>query len=201
MTHTQTLPDTRPLLSKALDQVTWLIEAVEVADLVRPTPCSEWSVRDLLSHLVAIDTRIAHVAGGGHFAEVPTSVTGIADYGWADAWRAGLVTVRNSVGGPDVLGRTWQHPAGDMPGFQAIAIYASEFAVHGWDLARALGRDAELDQSLAAALVGPMAGALPAQPRNLPQIPFGPVVEVPADAAPYARLVGWVGRDPQWRAD
>jgi len=31
-------------------------------------------------------------------------------------------------------------------------------------------------------------------------IPFGPVVQVPADAPPYAQLVAWVGRDPEWGA-
>lgn len=200
MTHIQTAPDTRPLLHQALAEVSPLIDAVRPDDLDRPTPCDEWTVRDLLSHLVAITGRIAHVAGGGHFSEVSPQVTGVTDDGWADAWTSGLAILAGSIADETTLATTWQHPAGDMPGFQAIAIYASEFAVHGWDLARALGRDADLDQSLAAVLVGPITGALPAEPRDLPEIPFGPVVEVPADAAPYARLVGWVGRDPQWRA-
>jgi len=29
-------------------------------------------------------------------------------------------------------------------------------------------------------------------------VPFGAVVEVPADAPAYDRLVGWLGRDPHW---
>lgn len=200
MTQTQTPPDTRPLLVQSLDQVTPLIAAVTLADLDRPTPCEEWSVRDLLSHLVAVETRIVHIAGGGHFAEVPAQVSGIADDGWSDAWASGLATLTDALADDNLRGTIWQHPAGAMPGFQALAIYASEFAVHAWDLARALGRDADLDQSLAAAVVGPITAALPAEPRGIEPIPFGPVVDVPADAAPYPRLVGWVGRDPNWVA-
>ena len=46
-----------------------------------------------------------------------------------------------------------------------------------------------------------MTGALPAEPRGAEiGVPFGPVVPVAEDAPPYARLVGWVGRNPEWTA-
>jgi len=81
-----------------------------------------------------------------------------------------------------------------------VGVYASELATHAWDLARALGRDSELDQVIAAHVLPPMKGALPAEPRGLAiGIPFGPVVEVGRDATPYQQLVGWLGRDPGWR--
>jgi hypothetical protein len=30
---------------------------------------------------------------------------------------------------------------------------------------------------------------------------YGPEVEVPADADPQTRLIGFIGRDPSWRPD
>ena len=197
MNNTMTLSDTRPLLARATAQLTPLIESITPADLDRPTPCAEWSVRDLLSHLVAVQDRIVHIAGGGHPFDVPSRVDGILDGAWAEAWTSRLAPLSQALADDAVLGRIFEHPAGRMPGAAAIGIYASEFAVHAWDLARALGRDAELDQEVAGAVVGPMIAALPAQPRG-GVIPFGPVVEVPDDAPAYARLVAWVGRDPEW---
>ena len=97
-----------------------------------------------------------------------------------------------------VLERIFQHPAGPMPGTAAIGIYASEFAVHAWDLARALGRETDLDQEVAAAVVGPITAALPAEPRG-GVIPFGPVVEVPGDAPAYVRLSAGSGVIPNGR--
>lgn len=83
----------------------------------------------------------------------------------------------------------------------AVGIYSSELATHTWDLARALGVDAELDQQVAAAVLGPIQDALPAQPRGEEVgIPFGPVVPVADDASSYEQLVGWLGRDPEWAA-
>lgn len=197
MTNTTTLSDTRPLLARAIAQMTPLIESLTPADLDRPTPCSDWCVRDLLSHLVAVEDRIVHIAGGGHPFEVPSMVDGIADDAWAQAWGSRLAPLSAALADDAVRERIFQHPAGPMPGAAAIGVYASEFAVHAWDLARALGRDADLDPSVAAAVVGPITAALPAEPRG-GAIPFGPVVEVPGDAPAFARLVAWVGRDPEW---
>ncbi len=200
MNETQTVPDTRPLFHAALAQVAPLVDGLTTADLDRPTPCSEWTVRDLLSHLVAVEDRIVHIAGGGKPFEMPTMVEGIADADWSDAWNSRVAPLEDALADDALLTREWVHPAGTMPGFQAIAVYASEVAVHAWDLARALGRDAELNQDVAAAVVGPITGALPSEPRGAEiGIPFGPVVPVADDASPYARLVGWVGRDPEWK--
>lgn len=197
MNETNTLPDTRPLFHAALAQVAPLIDDLATSDLDRPTPCAGWSVRDLLSHLVAVGDRIVHIAGGGKPFEVPSVVQGIPDADWPDAWRSRVAPIEQALADDALLTREWVHPAGTMPGFRAIAIYASELAVHAWDLARALGRDAELDQDVAAAVVGPITAALPAEPRG-GVVPFGAVVPVADDAPPYARLVGWVGRDPEW---
>lgn len=199
MNHTQTVPDTRPLFHTALAQVGPLIDGIASADLDRPTPCSDWTVRDLLGHLVAVESRIVHIAGGGKPFEVPSMVDGVADSDWPDAWGSRIAPLEQALADDALLTREWSHPAGAMPGFRAIAIYSSELAVHAWDLARALGSDSELNQDVAAAVVGPITGALPAEPRGAEiGIPFGPVVPVADDAPPYDRLVGWVGRDPEW---
>jgi uncharacterized protein (TIGR03086 family) len=75
--------------------------------------------------------------------------------------------------------------------------YTQELTVHAWDLATALGRADLLDESLAMITEQAARQFVPAELRGGP-VPFGPVVDVPPDAGPYARLAGWLGRDPNW---
>ena len=190
-------PDPRPLFAQTLDQCGRLIDAVTPADLDRATPCADYDVRTLLGHLVAVERRVVHIAGGGRPMEVTSLVTDVADDGWAQAWEDARTELDAALAEPGVLDRTFHHPAGDFPGAQAVFAYVSEVAVHGWDLAMALGRPDDLDDSLAAACLEPVRRFLPAEPRGGP-IPFGDVVPVPDDAPAYDRLVGWMGRDPHW---
>lgn len=201
MNNTQNLPDARPAFLAALDQMSALVHRLTSSDLDRPTPCDGWAVRDLLSHLVAVEDRIPHVAGGGSPFEVPSQVDGIADDGWIAAWDERLPRLRSVATDNADPARLVNHPAGRMPWAIALGTYASELAVHGWDLARSLGLDDALDQQLAAGVLPQMRRALPAEPRGAEiGVPFGPVVETGPHAVPYAQLVGWLGRDPEWTA-
>lgn len=193
-------PDPRPLFAQALDQAGRLVAEVADADLVKPTPCPDFDVEDLLGHLVAVERRVAHIARGGQPFEVPSVLDVAPPEGWVQAWATAREDLDAVMADDDVLTRTFAHPAGEMPGWQATFAYSTEMATHTWDLAVALGRRDELDESIAAAGLDPVMRFLPAQPRG-GFIPFGPVVEVPDDAAPYDRLAGWLGRDPEWTAD
>ncbi|MFB9314389.1 TIGR03086 family metal-binding protein [Nocardioides plantarum] len=190
--------DPRPLLLAAAAQVTTYVDRVRLDDLDRPTPCAGWTVRDLLSHLVAVSVRVPHVLRGGHPFEVPSQVEGVADRDWAGAWAERQPELVAALGEDAVLERTVHHPAGDMPAAAAIVTYVSELVTHGWDLAAALGDTSGLDDALAATCLAPLQGALPAGIRDEDRVPFGAVVPVPDDAPALDRLLGWVGRDPRW---
>ncbi len=192
--------DPRPRLLAAARQLTPYVDRIGAADLDRATPCTDWAVRDLLAHLVAVERRIVHVLRGGHPFDLPSQVSGVPDTEWAPAWTAGLRELEDALAEPDVLDRTVAHPAGPLPATVALSVYVSELTAHGWDLAAALGDTSGLDQSLAADSLDAVRRILPAEPRATERIPFGPVVEVPADAPAYERLLGWYGRDPRWRA-
>lgn len=199
-TTSQTKTDPRPLLLAAAAQVTPYVDRVGPDDLDRPTPCDGWVVRDLLSHLVAVSARVPHVLGGGHPSEVPSMVEGVPDDGWAAAWAERQPALATAVADDSLMGRTVHHPAGEMPAPAAIGTYVSELVTHAWDLAVALGDTSGLDDDLAAAVLGPIQQALPAEIRGEDRVPFGEVVPVPEDAPALDRLLGWVGRDPRWTA-
>jgi len=185
--------DPRPALGAALGLVGGLVDVVEPPDLDRPTPCTEFAVRDLLSHLVAVTHRVAHIAGGGDPQARPTSVSGVPDDGWPAAFRAGAGELTAAWADDAVLGRTVRHPAGPMPGAFAGLAYVQELTAHAGDLAVAIGREDLLDEDLAEAALATSRQFLPAEPRGGP-VPFGPVVAVPDDAPAHVRLAGWLGR-------
>ena len=153
-------------------------------DLTRPTPCDEYAVRDLVDHLAMVVDRIRVVADGRPFTEATS----------AHGWDAGVSALREALPGFD-LEREVTAPFGTAPVGAMLGMYVSELTVHGWDLAKALGREDLLDPELAEPQVDHARAKVPAEREGFP---FAPVVEVADDAPSYDRLVGWYGRDPHW---
>jgi uncharacterized protein (TIGR03086 family) len=69
----------------------------------------------------------------------------------------------------------------------------TDLAVHGWDLATALGADAVISEDLAEALI---AYVEPHLPEWSASGMFAEPVPVPDDAPAAKRLVGLLGREP-----
>src|SRR5262249_26959032 len=73
--------------------------------------------------------------------------------------------------------------------------YTADVFMHTWDLARATGQDDRLDPDFCAQLLAGM--------QQMEQVirssgQYGARVEVPDDADPQTRLLGFIGRDPFW---
>lgn len=98
------------------------------------------------------------------------------------------------IGEEGALERTAQHVAGRRTGRELLSMRILDTAVHGWDLARALGVDARLDDELVAFLL-----ASTAEAEHGPQPPsFGPAVDEPQSGEPAQdRLLRLLGRDPR----
>jgi uncharacterized protein (TIGR03086 family) len=73
--------------------------------------------------------------------------------------------------------------------------------VHGWDVARSLGLDYELEPDLLGVALA-VAEAVPDddRARRRPGAAFAPPVSAPAGARPLDRVVALLGRTPGWRA-
>jgi uncharacterized protein (TIGR03086 family) len=173
--------DPRTVYAKARAQTAELVAGVKADQLDDPTPCPGYTVRGLLSHLVGGMNRAAHVGEGGNALDVPARVAdGPHDGAWADDAK---------------LDELRQVPWGTVPGRGVVAGYVQEVLTHGWDLATATGQPTEGDPELAEYALASARRFLPAEPRGGP-IPFEAVVAVPDEAGPYARLAGWLGRQP-----
>lgn len=202
--QTQSQTDPRPALLAAAGQVTALLDRVGPDDLDRPTPCDGWTVRDLLSHLVAVAGRVPHILAGGHPHDVPSMVEGVADDGWRAAWGGGSRRSPPRWSPTTCSAAPCSTPPGPCrPGQPSVPTSASWSPTAGTSRSPSTGETrgtvAGLDQSLAEACLAPLRRALPPEIRTEDWVPFGGVVPVAEDAAPLDRLLGWVGRDPAWR--
>jgi uncharacterized protein (TIGR03086 family) len=188
--------DPRPLFDRAADQGLKLIRGTAPDQLDLPTPCTEFDVRALLGHMVSVLRRITHVASGGNALDVPRVTQGIDPDAWGEVASRARDEFEAVWADDAVLDRMFTLPFGTLPGRAALLAFTQELTQHAWDLAKATGRIAELDPQLAEIVLELAQRFLPAEPRG-GHIPFAPVVDVPADADPYTRLAGWLGRDPR----
>ncbi|MGW6282818.1 TIGR03086 family metal-binding protein [Kribbella sp. NPDC055071] len=184
--------DPRPMFVLALDQTQALIDAIGTDELTLPTPCPEYDVRTLLAHLLSVAARINLALTGGDPLTIP-KVTNSPDI--AGTWKEHRTALDATLTDNSILGRVCRLPFATLPGAAALVAYTGELTTHSWDLAKATGRVDQLDDSLANYVLPLVGQFLPAEPRG-GDIPFGPVVPVPADASPYDRLAGWQGRQP-----
>ena len=151
------------------------------------TPCQQWTVRDLLQHMIGVVAGLgAAVAGSARepfeLAADPAGQFDLAATAALAAWRA-----------PGVLDQVIDAGPGPMPGRVLAGINLLDTATHTWDLAMATGQPAALPDGVAiAALEASVATISP----EIRKGRFGPEVAVPADADPTDRLVAFLGRTP-----
>ncbi|SDS98416.1 TIGR03086 family metal-binding protein [Actinoplanes derwentensis] len=180
------------LLGKAVPVVTALVARVRDEQLPAVTPCAEFTVRDLLSHLFQVVRNFQLVADR---KEVDWGVTPDSLVG---DWRADFASEAHQMiiawADPAVLDGV--SPGMGLPHRTLGLMMVVDLVVHGWDLSRAIGQPYPVDVSLLPAVaefldtMGDMGRKMGA---------FGPAVPVPADADRLARLIAGTGRDPAWQ--
>jgi uncharacterized protein (TIGR03086 family) len=189
--------DPRPLYRRAIAQTETAVAAVTPDQLSLPTPCTEYDVRALLAHIVGGLTRTARVGEGDPDALAhPAQASGVPDDAWAGAYRPAAGRAIAAWADDAKLDTLFEVPWGKVPGRIVIAGYIQEILAHGWDLAKATGQETERDPELALFALAGAKRILPPDIRGQEGVPFGPVVEPPADAGPYTQLAAWLGRHP-----
>ncbi|SEG91565.1 TIGR03086 family protein [Actinacidiphila yanglinensis] len=183
------------LLADAHDYLLAAARGVPAGAWGDATPCSEWTVRQVLNHarldqqaLVMQITGVAPASdpfapadttAGDPVAELPEVLKAAAA-----AWESG----RDAESVPT--------PMGPMPAGVGAAAAALDAGIHAWDIARATGQDLPLAEDMAEALED-IASRLVDFVRDS----FGkyaPPVAVPEGANRAERLLAFTGRDPHW---
>ncbi|RZS36469.1 uncharacterized protein (TIGR03086 family) [Herbihabitans rhizosphaerae] len=179
------------LLERAVNYTLGSLHLVTPDAMTRQTPCAAWDLRALLDHMNDSLLALTEAADIGYVDPVPASgidpdeepVAALKDRAcrligsWTTAERDGPVL----VGGCPLT-------AAVLTGAGAV-----EVAAHGWDVARACGRNRPVPPSLAEELLDlvPLLVTDADRPHR-----FAAPVAVPADASAGARFVAMLGRTP-----
>ncbi|CAM2953907.1 TIGR03086 family metal-binding protein [Prescottella defluvii] len=185
-------------LGPAAAQLARLAAGVRSDHFDRPTPCTDWSVADLLRHLLELTNAFTAAARKAPFpADGSARPTDLP----AD-WQAQF------DGQLDALAEAWREPGAwqgeaeaggvTMPAAVMGVVALDELVLHGWDLARATGQPFDADPAAVEASLGFAASmSVPGEEAGREGL-YGPVVPVPDDASDLDRLLGYAGRDPRW---
>ncbi|MFG1698938.1 TIGR03086 family metal-binding protein [Nonomuraea sp. NPDC049309] len=178
--------DVLTMMREAAGRTADLVESVTGDELSLPTPCSDYDVKGLINHLEWAMTLFESVGEGGGF---PPQKEYTGDFR-ARAERMLAVWER-----PE----TWEgacEAMGGLPKATLARMALTDLVAHGWDLAKATGRDFEASQE-AAELLAEFAARQAPTGRKMGA--FGPEVKVPDDAPALDRFLGLIGRDPAWK--
>lgn len=211
MTATQP-SDPRPLFARAVDTGGSVISGVHDDQWDDPTPCDEFTVRQLCAHLVDVLSRVTALSQADDPFGFPPAAQQVTGNGWLAAWRTAARAVQAAWADDAVLERTMTLPWASAAGRDMLATYLSEVTVHTWDLARATEQSVMWDEAVVSAALAAARRALPGEGRaeRFEQLrskmpphlaatvspPFAEAVPVTDGAPLIDQLVAWNGRHP-----
>ncbi|WP_199516547.1 TIGR03086 family metal-binding protein [Nucisporomicrobium flavum] len=168
--------------------------------LTAPTPCPDWTVGDLLDHIMSLAWAFTQAAQkrtdapGTDTAPPQPSAANLSRH-----WRSRLPVVLEE------LSTAWKDPTAwegtaraggvTMPAAAMGTVAINEVTMHGWDLARATGQEYAADPRILETIIeflsqGPAEGT----PGFL-----GPVFPTDDEATLLDQAVALAGRNPHWR--
>ncbi len=150
-----------------------------------PTPCGDWTVAELVDHIVGGNAWVQGLAGRQPVA--------VPEDDRAAAVAASAQGAHAVFAADDGLTRMFDLPFGTMPGAAFVGIRTSDVLMHAWDLAKATGQSTHLDDELAGEALAA------ARARLLPQMrgdgkPFGPEQPCPDGRPVSDQLAAFLGR-------
>ena len=170
------------------------VNAVAAGQWGDPTPCAEWSVRDLANHVAGEDLWTTPLMRGDTIEEVGSRFDG--DLLGDDPIRSALDAAweAKETVAQELPGRATVHLSyGEEKAGEYVLQLAADHLIHGWDIAVATGGDVRLDPHLVTEVAAwfserehlyRQAGAIAARP--------------PAEADAQSQLLAAFGRDPRW---
>ena len=155
------------------------------AQWANPTPCAEWTVRNLVDHTLAWQAKGSSLLG--------------ADVAPAESdWERIRASYADLLADPAQLAGTVPEFAG-IPKANLAAFLIGDLLIHSWDLARGIGADDTLPLDVVAATTDGL-HHVPADllrgTNPLGQKMMGPAVEVSDDASAQDKMLAFTGRTP-----
>jgi len=187
----------REFFAAAADEVVTVVKGVDPDDLARPTPCTDFDLRQLVNHFIGTTGALGRV--GRREALDPDDPYGSRRDPSQGDWQHELTTNLEAVARVWAQPEAWEGtvemggPAMPAPMIGEMAM--AEVLLHGWDLARATGQPLSVPDEVGRELrrsieetaeLGRSMGA------------YGEEVRVGDERPEFERALGASGRDPGW---
>lgn len=185
--------DIRELHRRAVESTGKVVDGLTDAQLDLPTPCTEWTARDVIEHMVDNNHRVLADFAGAPLERAETDPRR-AYWASADALAAAF-TDDALLEKPYELG-----DFGTFTGAVALAVHFADVLVHGWDLGRAAGVEVRLDEDLVEQALRQVSRYPDAPGMRGPGKLFAERRAVADDADPQERLLAITGRPASWSA-
>ena len=181
------------LLQRVVDETTRVVGNVTPDQLGNGTPCTEWTVRDIVNHITGGATMFAISAEQGSVPEDQIGQLMGGDNLGSDykgAWGTAAKRAMSAFDGLD-LSQMVTLPFGEMPAGIALNIAVFDVATHAVDLAESTGQEiADTDLLETALSFGKQMMGPEWRENGL----FGPEQPCPDDAPVTQRLLAFSGR-------
>ena len=169
------------------------IATVTESTMALPTPCAEWTLRDLLNHIVGGAEMFADAFGGAPLQDISGRLPDIVGDDPMGAFGTAAARFGEATQAPGALDRVLPLPFGAMTVRSFLRFVAFDLTVHTWDVASVTGAEVEFPEDLLLEIEAFAHLVLDSVPRNelLCAEPF----EAPAGASTLERIVAFAGRD------
>ncbi len=140
---------------RAVEEWQAKVDAVGIDQWDRPTPCSEWSVRDLVNHVVGEELWTVPLLEGA-------TITDVGDRLEGDVLGEDPIAAARSASAAALAAAEERLPDnpkvhlsyGDEDASEYAMQLTADHVVHAWDLAKGAGLDPWLDPELVEAVTG-----------------------------------------------
>jgi uncharacterized protein (TIGR03086 family) len=125
-----------------------VMRGVAINQWDNPSPCSEWTARDVAGHAMAVLINVSARANGGDQVDVfdnPGAIAGADPYATFYDVRNNLLDALLVEG---VTQRVVRTSLGEIPIDSMLGNLMPDALIHTWDIARATGGDERLDEQL-----------------------------------------------------
>ncbi|MBL8159218.1 TIGR03086 family protein [Candidatus Saccharibacteria bacterium] len=184
--------ETKDLFMKCLAGATAAVQQVSPDEFEKPTPDTEWTVRDLAGHLLYELAWVADIVNGKTMEEVGTQYDGDLIAGrLQDNWQLTADRATVAVEAADLEG-TAHLSYGTVTVRDYLEQIAADLLIHAWDLSTALGQPLQFENEVAQYVYD---YTLPRQDDLKQSGLFAEAVQVPDDAELQTKLLALYGRD------
>jgi uncharacterized protein (TIGR03086 family) len=185
-------------LTQACSQTSDVLAKVTDDQLAKQTPCEKMRLDELVAHIGMLALAFAAAAGKdfGPLTDTPPTDGAEIDPDWRTVYPQRLAALASAWQDPDAWHGMTRAGGVELPAEVMGSVALAEVAIHGWDVARAIGVRYESDPATVRACLDHLAQFDPAGTEGM----FGPAVPVADDAPAFDRVIAGSGRDPAWRA-